>query len=421
MLQSEMLDAVHVLAPPDLHYQLAKAALLSGTNVLLEKPMCTSIDEASELTALASHARLQLGVSHNFLYSGAYQRLRDAVRSGSLGPLTHVTINHFYELGQIRFGPFDSWMLRSPGNPILETGPHLVSTLLDLIGPPDSLVANADQRTNLPGGAHVFRRWSVRATMGRAAVDINIDLGPGFSQRTINVRGLLGSATADLDSNTCTIDRAGSSSLDFDRYRRSRSLAGQLVSQARKTLGDYALSKLKLRNRGNPYQITILDSVAAFYDGVRSGSSLDPRIDPQRGRDVIKYCSDIIRAARVDSQPVSSPRPRSPSSIQATVLVFGGTGFIGRELVRQLLAGGYRVRAAVRGSGAVLDEFDPNQLEIMRVDVGSEADLAAAMCGIEFVYHLARAEAKTWEDYLRRDLEPTRMIAKVVSPRRSSA
>ena len=410
MLRSEKLDTVHVLAPPDLHYSLAKTALLSGTNVLLEKPMCTSIDEADELTALARDGHLQLGVNHNFLYSGAYRRLREAVRSGVLGPLTRVTFNHFYELAQIRHGPFDSWMLRSPGNAILEIGPHLVSALLDLVGPPENLVANADQRTNLPGGMHVFRRWSVRATVGRTAVDINIDLGSGFGQRTISVRGLLGSATADLDSNTCTIDRAGSLSLDLDRYKRSRSLAHQLRSQARETLGDYALSKLMLRSRGTPYQVTILDSVAAFYDGVRCGSSLDIRIDPQRGRDVVKHCSEIIQAARIELQ--TPPRPRKTSPTQATVLVFGGTGFIGRELVRQLLAAGYHVRAAVRGSGAVLDEFDNGQLEIARVDVGSESDLRTAMNGIEFVYHLARADAKTWDDYLRRDLEPTRMIAK---------
>src|ERR1700690_2905775 len=49
MLQSEQLDSVHVLVPPDLHHSLAKIALQSGVNVLLEKPMCTSVEEANEL------------------------------------------------------------------------------------------------------------------------------------------------------------------------------------------------------------------------------------------------------------------------------------------------------------------------------------------------------------------------------------
>ena len=33
------------------------------------------------------------------------------------------------------------------------------------------------------------------------------------------------------------------------------------------------------------------------------------------------------------------------------------------------------------------------------------------MKGIDFVFHLARADAKTWADYLQRDVEATRLIA----------
>jgi nucleoside-diphosphate-sugar epimerase len=81
-------------------------------------------------------------------------------------------------------------------------------------------------------------------------------------------------------------------------------------------------------------------------------------------------------------------------------------------LIRQLLEAGYSVRAAVRGSGAVLGEYDNGKLEIARINIESEQDLTDAMKGIEFVYHLARASAKTWDSYLRHDVEPTRLIAK---------
>lgn len=46
-----------------------------------------------------------------------------------------------------------------------------------------------------------------------------------------------------------------------------------------------------------------------------------------------------------------------------TVLVIGGAGFIGRELVRQLLEAGYGVRAMTRSSGKALEEFDNDRLE----------------------------------------------------------
>ena len=98
-----------------IHHPLAKIALQSGVNVFLEKPMCVSVEEADELLVLARDKGLRVGVNHNFLFSGAYRRLRDEIRAGLLGPLEHVSFSHFFEMGQIRPGLFDAWMLRAPG------------------------------------------------------------------------------------------------------------------------------------------------------------------------------------------------------------------------------------------------------------------------------------------------------------------
>lgn len=416
MLQDRQIDCVHILTPPDLHFSLAKIALESGVHVFLEKPMCTSTEEADELIRLAAEHGVYLGVSHNFLFSTAFQRLREAVASKRLGPIDHITINHFYELGQVRFGPFDSWMLRDPGNIILETGPHLISALLDLVGRPESLSVTADRTVTLPNGAQVYRRWRIRTTVGRAAIDLNINFAPGFPQRTISVRGLFGSALLDFDADTCVIDQRTPQDIDFDRFKRSRQIASQMSTQALVVLAKYALGKLKLLRRGNPYQNSIQASTAAFYSAIRTAQPLDVRIAGATGRDVVAQCERIIEASALDkvaSLVASAPIERPALVTQPTVLVLGGAGFIGKELIRKLLTDGYCVRALVRSSGLALEEFKSNHLEIVRGDIGNRADLERAMSGVEFVYHLAHAQCKTWDEYLTRDVEPTRLVGEV--------
>jgi predicted dehydrogenase/nucleoside-diphosphate-sugar epimerase len=416
MLAETRIDCVHILTPPDLHFSLAREALEAGVHVFLEKPMCTSVAEADELVRLATERGLHLGVSHNFLFSATFERLRAAVHSKALGPIDHITFNHFYELGQIRFGPFDNWMLRNPGNVILETGPHLVSALLDLAGAPEALSVTADRKVTLPNGAEIYRRWRMRTTVGRTAIDLNINFAPGFPQRTIYVRGLFGSALLDFDADTCVIDQRTPLDIDFDRFKRSRGLARQLRAQALAVLARYGLGKLKLVRRGNPYQNSIQDSTAAFYAAIRNGQPLDTRIAGRTGRDVIEHCVGIIEASAIDTSVTAAaraPADRPALAAQPTVLVLGGAGFIGKELIRQLLAAGYGVRAMVRGSALPLDEFRSDRLEIVRGDIGKRADLEQAMAGIEFVHHLAHAQCKTWDDYLANDVEPTRLVAEV--------
>ena len=413
MLQETRIDCVHILTPPDLHFALAKQALEAGVHVLLEKPMCTSTAEADELVALAAARGLKLGVSHNFLFSAAFERLREAVHSKELGPIDHVTFNQFYELGQIRAGPFDSWMLRNPGNVMLETAPHLVSALLDLAGAPEALAVTADRKVTLPNGAAIYRRWRLRTTVGRTAIDLNINFAPGFPQRTIAVRGLFGSALLDFDADTCAIDQRTPLDIDFDRFARSRGIVRQLRTQALAVLARYGLGKLKLMRRGNPYQNSIQDAVAAFYAAIRNGQPLDSRIAGRTGRDVIEHCVRAIEASGIDTSvtmAAGSATVRPAPAVAPTVLVLGGAGFIGRELIRQLLASGYSVRAMVRGSAVLLDQFSADRLEIVRGDIGNRADLDRTMAGIQFVYHLAHAPCKTWDDYLANDVEPTRLV-----------
>ena len=261
-LQDAKIDCVHILTPPDLHFSLAKAALEAGVHVFLEKPMCTSGRGSRRTGRTRGERGLYLGVSHNFLFSAAFQRLREVVQSKALGPIDHITFNHFYELGQIRFGPFDSWMLRDPGNVMLETGPHLVSALLDLVGEPERV-----RRHGRPEGELAERRGDTigagacGATGWAAPRSISTSTSrPGFPQRTIYVRGLFGAATA-RSRRRYLRDRPAHAA-----GHRPRPLSSAAASIARQTAhagppraGQLCVRQAEAGAAGNPYQNSIQD------------------------------------------------------------------------------------------------------------------------------------------------------------------
>ena len=108
---------------------------------------------------------------------------------------------------------------------------------------------------------------------------------------------------------------------------------------------------------------------------------------------------------QVDVKPVAAT-PACP-----TVLVLGGTGFIGRTLVQRLRRDGLAVRALVRDKAGRAELLARDGVELVQGDFTDTPCVEAALEGIRHVVHLARGSGTTWVDCLRLDVEPTRRLA----------
>jgi predicted dehydrogenase len=116
-------DGVVIATPVQTHYQLAKAALLHGKHVLVEKPLTANVAEAEELVALAVERRRVLMVGHTFEYNPAVNELRKLVQSGDLGKIYCI------EAERVNLGLF-----RSDINVIWDLAPHDISIILYVVG-----------------------------------------------------------------------------------------------------------------------------------------------------------------------------------------------------------------------------------------------------------------------------------------------
>src|SRR5579885_2695877 len=411
MLAGPRLDALHVLLPPDAHAGAAGAIIDSGTHVLLEKPMVTRAEEAEDLIARARAKGVVIGVGHNFLFAPAYERLREDLRAGRLGRPGEITITWNKPLPPLRSGPFDLWMLREPGHILLEIGSHSVAHLLDLAGPLEIVAARASNPLDLPGGVRFFRRWRVEAGGGPVGVSLHFSFAPGFAEHTIHVRGSLASATVDFERDAYVLHRHTSYGMDLDRYHRTVSEANSLARQARGTLGRVVVSRLT-RSAGGPYGQSIARALRAFYAGLEDAARRDDRLSPELGRDVVRTCIEIARAAGIPAPaaaPAAAPAPPPADGASPGILVLGATGFIGRELTRQLLDRGHAMRVLARNPGRLAADLR-GRVEEVAGDLSRGDGLAAALEGIRVVYHLARPHVKTWEEFAEHEVEATRRV-----------
>lgn len=84
------IDAVAIATPVHTHFALARAAMQAGKDVLLEKPMTSSVAEAEELIAIAERCGRVLMVDHTFLFSPSVRKVKDIIDAGQLGTLLYV-------------------------------------------------------------------------------------------------------------------------------------------------------------------------------------------------------------------------------------------------------------------------------------------------------------------------------------------
>jgi uncharacterized protein YbjT (DUF2867 family) len=75
-----------------------------------------------------------------------------------------------------------------------------------------------------------------------------------------------------------------------------------------------------------------------------------------------------------------------------TILITGGTGFIGKALIRHLVEGGYQVRILIRPSSKSPSLPFGVPVDVAVSSLGDERGLRAALVGIKTVYHLAGGE-----------------------------
>jgi predicted dehydrogenase len=91
------IDFVSICTPNFLHYEIAKTFLLHHINVVCEKPLCFTLEEAKELAKLAKDNDLVFGMTYSYTGYTMVKVAKEMIAQGELGKLATVKIEYLQD------------------------------------------------------------------------------------------------------------------------------------------------------------------------------------------------------------------------------------------------------------------------------------------------------------------------------------
>jgi len=149
MLGLADLAAIVIATPPHMHAAQVVECLSAGKSVLVEKPLCTTMDEVETIDRAAKAAAPDcfVMVAENYYYKPSLQIMKELVANGHLGRLRHLRVRKLTQQQD------SGW--KSGYGALLEGGIHFLALISDLVdcalaSEPDSPVSPMAVEADFP-------------------------------------------------------------------------------------------------------------------------------------------------------------------------------------------------------------------------------------------------------------------------------
>lgn len=133
---------VSIATPTGLHCEQALQAARAGADVIMEKPLSTSLDEAREMIAQMHTLGRQIFVIKQLRHHPLFLALRDAVREERFGRIHSVGLEVFWNRNQAYYDAADWRGTRKlDGGALMNQASHYVDLLTWIFDQPDTIYA----------------------------------------------------------------------------------------------------------------------------------------------------------------------------------------------------------------------------------------------------------------------------------------
>jgi nucleoside-diphosphate-sugar epimerase/predicted dehydrogenase len=380
LLDASDLDVVHVATPPATHFADAMTCIGRRVNVLVEKPVALTSAEVEQLYKRATDNHVSLCPDFIQLFHPKMEQAIALVNSGALGRPVHVEtylgidgdISTLRELATLHW----SWTL--PGGILHNSVTHPVYLALLFAGEPQELSVASSSHGVLPQCVTDHLTVLIKGTKCTATVVLSMAIKPRRYYLQLFCES--GVVVVDFETMNITVRHASNGFRAVSRITADAVVASQLLRGTVETISGY------LWKRVRPYQG--LQRLLTLYYGALIDGREAP-VSPALAIATTRTEEKIFAAAGRVHLDSSNQRPRKPTAAQSdTVLVTGATGYLGREVCRQLVERGIHVRALVRPL-STLAPLQSLGVELVFGDVRDSNTVRRVAEGVTSIIHLA--------------------------------
>ncbi len=151
----DQLDAAFIITPHKFHFWQAAACLEAGLDVLLEKPMVMTAEEAHKLIAVRDRTGRHLVVAFQGSLSPEVRMADRLLRFGAIGDVRTIDAQVWQNWRANTIGTWRQEPALAGGGFLFDTGAHMLNTVADLAGEPFVEVAayldNLDRSVDILG------------------------------------------------------------------------------------------------------------------------------------------------------------------------------------------------------------------------------------------------------------------------------
>jgi len=168
LLADPDVEAVSICTWNNTHAEISIAALDAGKHVLVEKPLCRTVEEAYRIQDAVKRSGKQLMVGFVRRYDPNALMLHSFVENGEFGDLYFAKASYIRRMGNP--GGWFSDKSRSGGGPVIDIGVHVIDLCWYLMGRPKVKSVSANEYK------HLGNRANIKHLSRYQAADYNAEL-----------------------------------------------------------------------------------------------------------------------------------------------------------------------------------------------------------------------------------------------------